>query len=137
MTKTFLFTGCTGFIGSNIANILVLKGQKVIIFDNNYRGSIKKIKDFRNKIKFIKGDIRKENDLLKAAKRVNTIIHLAYINGTKFFYSKPELVLEVAVKGILNVFEVCRKKKIKELFIASSSEDTKHQIKYLRTRWKC
>jgi len=122
MTKTFLITGGTGFIGSNIAKSLVLKGQKVIIFDNNYRGSIKKIKDFRNKIKFIKGDIRKENDLLKAAKRVNTIIHLAYINGTKFFYSKPELVLEVAVKGILNVFEVCRKKKIKELFIASSSE---------------
>ena len=129
MNKTYLITGGTGFIGSNIAKSLVANGQKVIIFDNNYRGSIKKIKDFRRKIKFVKGDIRNENDLKKAANGANVIIHLAYINGTKFFYSKPELVLEVAVKGILNVFEVCKKKRIKELFIASSSEVYQTPIK--------
>ena len=129
MNKTYLITGGTGFIGSNIAKSLVANGQKVIIFDNNYRGSIKKIKDFRRKVKFVKGDIRNENDLKKAANGANVIIHLAYINGTKFFYSKPELVLEVAVKGILNVFEVCKKKRIKELFIASSSEVYQTPIK--------
>ena len=38
MNKTYLITGGTGFIGSNIAKSLVANGQKVIIFDNNYRG---------------------------------------------------------------------------------------------------
>ena len=50
------------------------------------------------------------------------MIHLAYINGTKFFYSKPDLVLDVAIKGITNVIDGCIKNKVKELYLASSSE---------------
>ena len=56
--KTFLVTGGTGFIGSNISKLLVNKNYKVKIFDNNSRGSINNIKNFKKKIKFIKGDIR-------------------------------------------------------------------------------
>ena len=122
MTKKILITGGTGFIGSNIAKSLINDGHKVIIFDNNYRGSINNLKIIKKKFKFIKGDIRNKSDLMKAAKDINVIIHLAYINGTKYFYTHPELILEVAIKGILNIFEVCKKKKIKELFLASSSE---------------
>ena len=47
---------------------------------------------------------------------------MAYINGTKFFYSKPDLVLDVAIKGISNIIDGCIKNKIKELYLASSSE---------------
>ena len=74
--------------------------KKLLYLTIIIEGSIKKIKDFRRKIKFVKGDIRNENDLKKAANGANVIIHLAYINGTKFFYSKPELVLEVAVEDL-------------------------------------
>ena len=127
--KTYLITGGTGFLGSNIAKALVAENQKVIIFDNNYRGSINKIEDFKNKVKFIRGDIRNKNNLTKATKKVNAVIHLAYINGTKFFYSKPDLVLEVAVKGIVNVFDACIKNNVKELYLASSSEVYQTPIK--------
>ena len=120
--KTYLVTGGTGFIGSNIAKRLVEKNKNVIIFDNNTRGSIQKIYNIRKKIKFIKGDIRNKNALLKASKKADAIIHLAYINGTKYFYSKPELVLDVAVKGLVNIFDVCKENKITELYLASSSE---------------
>ena len=44
--------------------------------------------------------------LSKAFKNINAVIHLAYINGTKYFYSKPDLVLDVAVKGLINVFDL-------------------------------
>ena len=64
--KTFLVTGGTGFIGSNIAKLLVQKNLNVKIFDNNSRGSINKIKNLKKKIKFIKGDIRKKNSLNSA-----------------------------------------------------------------------
>ena len=47
---------------------------------------------------------------------------MAYINGTKYFYSKPDLVLDIAVKGIINVIDLCIENKIKELYLASSSE---------------
>jgi len=120
--KTFLVTGGTGFIGSNISSLLVNKGYKVKIFDNNSRGSIQKIKNFKKKIKFIKGDVRNKQLLNKALKNTDAVIHLAYVNGTKYFYSKPVLVLDIAIKGILNVIEGCIKNKIKELYLASSSE---------------
>ena len=47
--KTFLVTGGTGFIGSNISNFLVNKGYNVKIFDDNSRGSIKRFQK-KNKI---------------------------------------------------------------------------------------
>ena len=35
MKRTYLITGGTGFIGSNITNMLLNQGQKVIVYDNN------------------------------------------------------------------------------------------------------
>jgi len=120
MKKTFLVTGGTGFIGSNISNMLSNKGYKVLVFDNNQRGKIKRLKN-RN-ITFINGDIRSKKSLSIAFKNIDAVIHLAYVNGTKFFYSKPELVLDVATKGLINIFDLCIKNQIKELYLASSSE---------------
>ena len=120
--KTFLVTGGTGFIGSNICELLIRKKYNVKIFDNNSRGNLGKIRNIKKKIKFIKGDIRNEKLLNKAIKDVDAVIHLAYINGTKYFYSKPILTLDIAVKGILNIINCCIKNKIKEVYLASSSE---------------
>ena len=120
--KNFLVTGGTGFIGSSICKLLINSGYNVTIFDNNSRGSLKKIKDFNKKIKFINGDIRNKSKVFKSLKNINAVIHLAYINGTKYFYQKPDLILDVAVKGLVNIFDGCKKFKIKELYLASSSE---------------
>ena len=120
--KHFLVTGGTGFLGSNICKLLIKKGYKVTIFDNNHRGNLDKISEIRNKINFIKGDIRNKKDLKKSVKKIDAIIHLAYINGTKYFYTKPHLVLDVAIKGLINLFDICISYKIRELYLASSSE---------------
>ena len=127
--KTFLVTGGTGFVGSNICKLLIKKNYNVKIFDNNSRGSISNIKEIKKKIKFIKGDIRNKELLNRALKNTDAVIHLAYVNGTKYFYSKPVLVLDVAIKGILNIMELCIKNKIKELYLASSSEVYQTPIK--------
>ena len=119
MKKKFLVTGGTGFIGSNISNMLAEKGHQVIVFDNNKRGKINRIKN--KNIKFIRGDIRDSKNYQKRLD-VSTPLHLAYINGTKYFYSNPNLVLDVATKGIINIFDLCIKFNIKELHLASSSE---------------
>ena len=120
--KNFLITGGTGFIGSNISNLLIKNNHKVKIFDNNSRGSIQKIKKIKNKLKFIKGDIRNINHLNKSFKKVDAVIHLAYVNGTKNFYEEPVKILDIAVKGIINVIDCCIKNNVKELYLASSSE---------------
>ena len=127
--KIFLVTGGTGFIGSQICRLLINLGHKVVVYDNNTRGKLKRIDDIKRKIKFIKGDIRNKKKFFKASRGVDAIIHLAYINGTKFFYSKPDLVLDVAIKGLVNVFDACKKYKIKEMYLASSSEVYQTPIK--------
>ena len=58
----------------------------------------------------------------RTIQNTDAVIHLAYVNGTKYFYSKPVLILDIAVKGILNIIEACIKNKVKELYLASSSE---------------
>jgi nucleoside-diphosphate-sugar epimerase len=122
MKKTFLVTGGTGFIGSNICKMLLKKGHKVVIFDNNSRGCLQKISSIKKKIIFIKGDIRNRSKVFKSLKKIDAVIHLAYVNGTKFFYTKPQLILDVGINGLINIIDGCIKNNIKELYLASSSE---------------
>jgi nucleoside-diphosphate-sugar epimerase len=117
-----LVTGGTGFIGSEITKYLVKNNYKVVVFDNNSRGKTKRLKSVWSKIKFIKGDIRNKKQVYSATKNINSIIHLAYINGTKFFYSKPYEILEIATKGMINLIDACKINNIKEFYLASSSE---------------
>tara|TARA_Y100000590_G_scaffold395142_1_gene474877 strand:- start:6993 stop:7940 length:948 start_codon:yes stop_codon:yes gene_type:complete len=120
--KKFLVTGGLGFIGSNISKLLVKKKHDVVIFDNSSRGNLKKISKIKKKVKFIKGDIRNKKLLEKSLNNVDAVVHLAYINGTKYFYQHPVKILEIAIKGIVNILDCCIKKGVKEIYLASSSE---------------
>ena len=120
--KTFVVTGGTGFIGSHISELLIKKNFNVKIYDDNSLGSLSKIKTFKNKAKFIKGDIRNRKLLDKTLKNTNAVVHLAYVNGTKHFYNIPIKILDIAVKGIINVIEGCINNNIKELYLASTAE---------------
>ena len=123
MSKNYLVTGGTGFIGAAIIKKLLKKrDNKVVCFDSNIRGNLKKLGEDINKIKIITADIRNLDAVIKASKKIDCIIHLAFLNGTENFYNKPDLVLDIGVKGIINIIEACKKNKIKELIIASSSE---------------
>lgn len=53
---------------------------------------------------------------------VNAVAHLAFINGTEFFYSKPELVLDVAVKGMVNTLDAAIQEGVGRFYLMSSSE---------------
>ena len=129
MRSNILVTGGSGFIGSAIVNYLVHRGHKVIVFDNNSRGKIKRLLGVKNKIKFIKGDIRNKKKLLSIAGPIDTVIHLAYVNGTEYFYKKPFEILDIAVNGLINIFDFCKKKKVKNFYLASSSEVYQNPLK--------
>lgn len=122
MKKRYLITGGTGFIGTAITKKLVRRGEEVRVLDNDFRGSKDRLKDIKKDFEFIRGDIRNLRVVEKACKGVDIVLHLAFINGTEFFYTKPDLVLEVGVKGIVNVIDACIKNNIGNLILASSSE---------------
>ncbi|MDA1044523.1 MAG: NAD-dependent epimerase/dehydratase family protein, partial [Verrucomicrobia bacterium] len=60
--------------------------------------------------------------VVRAARGVDSVLHLAFINGTEFFYNRPEIVLDVGVRGMINVLDACRAHRVPELVLASSSE---------------
>ncbi len=121
MKKKYLITGGLGFIGKSIALSLLSKNNFVTIADINFRK--KNINDLKHKnLKIYNIDIKKKTQLKRISKNIDTVIHLAFINGTNFFYEQPELVLDVALKGIINIIEICKENSIKEFFLASSSE---------------
>ena len=128
MKKNILVTGGTGFLGRALVEKLAIKNN-VIIFDNDSRGSIKKIRSLRN-ILYIKGNICNFKDLLKIKNiKISTIYHLAYINGTGTFYKKPVEILDVATSGVINILKFAKLRKIKNLLLASSSEVYQTPIK--------
>lgn len=122
MKKRYLITGGTGFIGSAITKKLVHRGENVRVLDNDFRGSKSRLEDINKDFEFIKGDIRNPRVVEKACRGVDIVVHLAFVNGTEFFYTKPDLVLDVGVKGIVNVVDACIKNNIDNLVVASSSE---------------
>ncbi len=122
MKKKYFITGGSGFIGSAIVKNLINAGHQITVLDNNSRGSKEKIGDFfLNKIKFIEGDIRDPKSF-SDLEDFDSIIHLAYVNGTKYFYEMPYDILDIAIRGMINVLDAIKKFNVPQLILASSSE---------------
>src|SRR3954471_14059164 len=117
-----LVTGGSGFIGSALVKALLRGGHKVRVLDDNSRGSPRRLQDVAKDIEFIAGDIRDAGAVERAASGQDEVHHLAFVNGTEFFYTQPELVLDVGVRGMVNVIDACRKHSVGTLVLASSSE---------------
>lgn len=122
MSKKYLITGGTGFIGAVLVKRLAREGQAVRVLDNNFRGSISRLKDVMDNIEFIEADVRSPDAVNKAVKGMDCVVHLAGINGTDFFYNNPDLVLDVSVRGMINIIDSCRTNRVDGLVFASSSE---------------
>jgi nucleoside-diphosphate-sugar epimerase len=117
-----LVTGGSGFIGSGLVKALLRAGCSVRVLDDNSRGSPRRLADVAKDIDFIAGDIRDAAAVEAAARGMDEVHHLAFVNGTEFFYNAPDLVLDVGVRGMLNVIDACRKQNVGTLVLASSSE---------------
>ena len=122
LAKKYLVTGGAGFIGSSLVSRLVRNGHGVRVLDNRSRGRASRLTDVRDHVEFIEADVRDANAVGKAARGMDCVCHLASINGTARFYSRPELVLEVGVKGMINVIDACLSRGVGELALTSSSE---------------
>ena len=120
--RSILVTGGSGFIGSALVKALLTQGESVRVFDDNSRGSLRRLDGAEQDIEFVRGDIRDAHAVAEAMRGMDEVHHLAFINGTASFYSAPDLVLDVGVKGIINVIDACRRHGTGTLVLASSSE---------------
>ncbi|MCX6748156.1 MAG: NAD-dependent epimerase/dehydratase family protein [Candidatus Pacearchaeota archaeon] len=118
MTK-ILVTGGAGFIGSNLVEALVKKGEQVVVVDNLSFGNLKNLPLF---VKFYQVDIR-DFDSLKEVfekEKPEVIFHLAANIDLRKSVSEPIMDAEHNIIGSLNLLELSRLYNIKK-FISSSS----------------
>ena len=117
----YLVTGGAGFIGSNIVEALVGRGEGVRVLDDLSTGNEENLKPFADKIEFQKGDIRSEEDVKKALEGIDFVIHQAALRNVAKSVENPVDTNDVNVRGTLNVLLLAKEAGVKRLVYASSS----------------
>ena len=117
MTK--LITGGTGYIGAELARILVERGEKVVLFDiviNRHR-----IADIESKLEIVRGDLGNYSEVLNTVRdyKVDEIYHLGSML-TFMSEANPWASFQTNVVGTYNVLEAARLFNIKKMMFTST-----------------
>ena len=117
--KKILITGGAGFIGSNLAEIL-LKDNEVTVLDNLSTGRKSNLDDLY--VDFMQGSITDLELVKKLCKGMDCVFHIGALPSVPRSIEDPELVHNVNVNGTLNVLMAARDCGVgKVVFAASSS----------------
>jgi nucleoside-diphosphate-sugar epimerase len=116
----YLVTGGAGFIGSALVKRLIQTGHQVRVLDDMSRGRPERLRGVDCIL--LEGDIRDSDVVDAAVHGVDVVVHLAYLQGTQTFYAEPRQVLDVAMRGMLNVLGACERQGVTDLLLMSSSE---------------
>lgn len=107
-----LVTGGAGFIGSHIADALVLEGHDVFVVDNLSSGKREQVPA---KATFIEGDVRRL-DALPLPSQIDVIFHLAAQIDVRHSVEQPAADADINVLGTLQVLELAKKTGAKVVF---------------------
>lgn len=117
----YLVTGGAGFIGSHITDVLVERGQQVVVLDNLSSGHKENLSDVWKQIEFIHGDIRDPGTCLKAAEGCNGVFHEAALVSVPDSINRPRDNHDINSTGTLNILEAARANGVKRVVFASSA----------------
>lgn len=121
--EKILITGGAGFIGSNLCEYFLAKGNHVVCLDNFATGHRHNIVSFINNKNFtlIEGDIRDLEVCHKAVKGVDYVLHQAALGSVPRSIKDPIISNDVNVSGFLNMLVASRDAKVKRFIYAASS----------------
>ena len=127
--KTWLITGCAGFIGSNLLEQLLTLNQTVVGLDNFATGHQHNLDEVQTQVteqqwrgfKFIKGDIRNTDDCNNAVTNVDYILHQAALGSVPRSIADPILTNAANITGFLNMLVAAKDAKVKTFVFAASS----------------
>jgi len=121
--KKILVTGGAGFIGANLCEVLLNKGNIVICLDNLSTGKRDNISLFLENpnFQFIEGDIRSLDDCMQAASGVDFILHQAALGSVPRSIKDPITTNDVNISGFLNMLVAARDNNVKRFVYAASS----------------
>ena len=123
----FLVTGGAGFIGSNLVNALLNRGDKVRVLDDFSTGRRENIRfpdvprDLVANLEVLEGDIADLSTCRRATEGVQHVLHQAAIPSVPRSVALPLESNRANIDGTLNLLVAARDAGVKRLIFASSS----------------
>jgi len=128
--QTILVTGCAGFIGSKIAELLLKRGDTVVGVDNLNNAYATQLKDWRlaqlqrfPAFEFERLDITNFDELKELFQQYafDAVMNLAAHAGVRASVENPWSYIETNITGTLNLLELCKEFGVKKFLLASTS----------------
>lgn len=127
--KTWLITGCAGFIGSNILEQLLILDQTVVGLDNFSTGKQRNLDEVQSLVSMeqwsrfncIKGDICDIETCRRACTNADYILHQAALGSVPRSIDDPITTNASNVAGFLNMLVAARDADVKRFVYAASS----------------
>jgi len=126
-TRRTLVTGGAGFIGSNIVEALLRRGEEVVILDDfstgrreNVQAAMKAAPGAPPPI-VVEGDLRDRDAVRRAMRGVTHVIHQAALPSVQRSVEDPVASHEVNAGGTLNLLVAARDGGVRRFVYASSS----------------
>jgi nucleoside-diphosphate-sugar epimerase len=113
-----LVTGGNGFIGSQLAESLIEKGESVTLLDQKFNSNTNSLT-----CRKVKGDVRNYGTVKKAVRDAEVIFHLAAVSRVITGQEEPCKCLQTNILGTVNVLEACRKLGNDRLVFYGSSRE--------------
>jgi nucleoside-diphosphate-sugar epimerase len=117
----YLVTGVAGFIGSNIAHALVVRGEEVRGMDDFRHGRAENLAGIMDKIELREADITDTGAIESACRDIDYVLHQAALGSVPRSLEDPVASNEANVVGTLKVLQAARTAGVKRVIYASSS----------------
>lgn len=123
--RKILVTGGAGFIGSNLCEALLERGESVVCLDNFSTGHIENliplVRLYPETFELVVGDIRNLSDCQKAVEGVEYVFHEAALGSVPRSIKDPVTTNDVNIGGFLNMLVAARDAGVKRFIFAASS----------------
>ncbi len=117
----YLVTGGAGFIGSHIVDRLVADKHQVRVLDDLSSGKLDNLKGVKDRVEFVKGDIRDRKIMKQAVKDIEFILSVAAWRSVPKSMEDAYGYTDVNILGTANLLEEAVKAKVKRVVCVSSS----------------
>jgi UDP-glucose 4-epimerase len=116
-----LVTGGAGFIGSNLVQALLERGDRVRVIDNFSTGRRDNLADVEDQVELVEGELRSYERVHNAVRGVELVYHQGALPSVPRSVQDPLTTSAVNVEGTLNVLLAARDEGVRRVVFASSS----------------
>ena len=117
----YLVTGGAGFIGSNLVEALIERGEQVRVLDNFATGRRENLAPWLDQIELVEGSLADIEACRKAVEGADYVLHQGALPSVPKSIAMPRASNEANVTGTLNILVAARDAEVKRVVYAASS----------------